>query len=134
MGPSLTKWKTVTHNVRHMAEVRWCVNCIEKFLSALSKRLCSSEVSRGALVAASGKHYSLYENEYKDHFFYSSSRDSAVGIATGYGLHYRGVGVRDPVGARIFTSPSRPDRLWGPHNLLSNGYRELFPGGKAAWA
>jgi len=22
---------------------------------------------------------------------------------------------------------SCPDRLWGPHSLLSNGYRRLFP-------
>jgi len=25
--------------------------------------------------------------------------------------------------------PARPDRLWGPTSLLSNGYRELFPCG-----
>jgi hypothetical protein len=62
------------------------------------------------------------------------SRDSAVGIATGYGLDDRGVGVRVPVGSRIFSSPSRPDWLWGPLNLLSNGYRGSFPGGKAAGA
>jgi hypothetical protein len=24
----------------------------------------------------------------------------------------------------FFTSPPRPDRLWGPSSLLSNGYRE----------
>jgi hypothetical protein len=30
--------------------------------------------------------------------------DSAVGIATGYGLDGRGVGVRVPVGSRIFSS------------------------------
>jgi hypothetical protein len=30
------------------------------------------------------------------------------------GLVYRGVGVRVPVGSRIFTFPYRPDRLWGP--------------------
>jgi hypothetical protein len=38
------------------------------------------------------------------------SRDSVVGIATSYGLD-RGVGVRVPVGSRIFFSPNRPDRL-----------------------
>jgi hypothetical protein len=62
------------------------------------------------------------------------SRDSAVSIATGYGLVDWEVGVRVPVGSRIITSPCRPDRLWGPTNLLYNGYRELFPGGKAAGA
>jgi hypothetical protein len=59
---------------------------------------------------------------------------SAVGIATGYGLDDREVGVRVPVGSRIIISPCRPDRLWGPPNPLYNGYRELFPGGKAAGA
>jgi hypothetical protein len=53
-------------------------------------------------------------------------RDSSVGIATGYRLDDREVGVRVPVGSRIFFSPRRPDRLWGPPSLLSNGYRRLF--------
>jgi hypothetical protein len=30
---------------------------------------------------------------------------------TGYGLDDRGVGVRVPVGSRIFSSPRRPERL-----------------------
>jgi hypothetical protein len=47
--------------------------------------------------------------------------------ATGYGLDDRGVGVRVQVRSRIFTSPYRPDRLWAPPNLLSNGYRGPFP-------
>jgi hypothetical protein len=38
------------------------------------------------------------------------SRDSVVGIATGYGLDYKGVGVRVPAGSRIFCS-YRPDQL-----------------------
>jgi hypothetical protein len=54
------------------------------------------------------------------------SRDSVVGIATGYGLDNRGVSVRVPVEARFFTSLRRPDQLWGAPNL-SNGYRGLFP-------
>jgi hypothetical protein len=64
----------------------------------------------------------------------SRSRDSVVDIATGYGLEDRGVRVRIPVGSRIFSSPRRPDRLWGPPSLLSNGYGGPFPRGKAAGA
>jgi hypothetical protein len=44
------------------------------------------------------------------------------------------VGVRVPAGSRIFTSPRRPDRLWGRTNLLHDGYRGLFPGDKAGRA
>jgi len=40
-------------------------------------------------------------------------------------------GDRIPVGGEIFRT--RPDRPWGPPNLLYNGYR-VFPGGKAAGA
>jgi hypothetical protein len=60
--------------------------------------------------------------------FYSSivgRQDSAVGIATGYGLDSRGFRVRVPVGARFFSSQRHPDGFWGPPSLLSNGY----PGG-----
>jgi hypothetical protein len=58
---------------------------------------------------------------------FGRSRDIVVGIATGYGLDDRGVGVRVPVGSRIFSSSRRPDRIWSPSNLLSNG---SFPGEK----
>jgi hypothetical protein len=59
--------------------------------------------------------------------FYYHPNDSLVCIVTGYGLNDRGVGVRIPEGSRIFSSPRRPDRLWGPPSLLSDGYKELFP-------
>jgi hypothetical protein len=39
---------------------------------------------------------------------YNDSWDSAVGIVTGYGLDDRGVGVRVPVGSRIFSTSSMP--------------------------
>jgi hypothetical protein len=63
---------------------------------------------------------------YRDSFTFNS-RDSVVGTATDYGLDDGGVGVRVPVGSRIFSSPRRPDRLWDPPSLLSNGYWMLFP-------
>jgi hypothetical protein len=63
------------------------------------------------------------------HYSLTMSRDSAVGIATGYGLDDREVGVRVPVGSRILSSPRRPDQLWEPTRLLSNGYWWLFPWG-----
>jgi hypothetical protein len=56
-----------------------------------------------------------------------TSRDSAVGIATDYGLDDRGVGVPVPVESRIFSPPRRPDRLWGSPSLLSNVYRGFSP-------
>jgi hypothetical protein len=61
---------------------------------------------------------------------YEVSRRLAIifGIATGYGLDDRRVWVRVPVGPRIFSSPQRPDRLWGPPNLLFYGYRCSLPG------
>jgi hypothetical protein len=51
------------------------------------------------------------------------TRDSVAGIATGYGIDDRGVGVRAPVGSRIFSTSSRP--ALGPNHP----HRGLFPQG-----
>jgi hypothetical protein len=59
-------------------------------------------------------------------------RESVVGIATSYGLGDREVTVRVPVGPKTFYSPRCSDEIWGPPNLLSNGYRGHFLEGKAA--
>jgi hypothetical protein len=56
------------------------------------------------------------------------SGDSAVGTATGYGLDDRGVGVRVPVGSRIFSSLRSPDRLSHPASYPM-GTGGLFPRG-----
>jgi hypothetical protein len=64
----------------------------------------------------------------------TTSTVSSVGIATGYGLDDRGIGVRVLVESTTFTSSYSPDRLWGPSSLLSHGYGSSFRGDKAAGA
>jgi hypothetical protein len=59
-------------------------------------------------------------NPGKDKIFLFYTTSYAVGIATSYGLDDRGVGVRVRIGSRIISSPRR---LGCPPNLLSNGYR-----------
>jgi hypothetical protein len=41
----------------------------------------------------------------------------------------RGVGVPSPGRDKNFLFSTSCNWLWGPHNLLSNGYRGFFPGG-----
>jgi hypothetical protein len=59
--------------------------------------------------------------------FDTESRDNAVGIATGYGLDGRGVGVRDPEGVELFSSPRRPDRFWDYPASYPTGIRGSLP-------
>jgi hypothetical protein len=51
------------------------------------------------------------------------SRGSIVDIVTGYGLDDRGVELRVPVWSIIFSSPNRPDRLWGPDLYIHSPIR-----------
>jgi hypothetical protein len=50
------------------------------------------------------------------------SRNSSVGIATGYRLGVLGVEVPVPIMSRVFISPCRPDQFWDPLIPLSKVY------------
>jgi hypothetical protein len=82
-----------------------------------------------------GKTTAAYIHNNMSYWTIIRSRDNAVGIATGYGLDDRGVGIRVPVGSRIFSSPRRPDRSSVAHQAsYPMGTGGSFPGGKVAGA
>jgi hypothetical protein len=59
-------------------------------------------------------------------FRFHRDRNSSINTATHYGLDGPGIETRE---REIFRT--RPDRPWGPPNLLYDGYR-LSPGSKTA--
>jgi hypothetical protein len=57
------------------------------------------------------RHFISLRSKYSPQHPALKSQDSAVGIASGYGLDDRRIEVRRPVGLRIFVTPCRPDRF-----------------------
>jgi hypothetical protein len=75
------------------------------------------EVNRGAallihlfVITLSELEHSFIPINFSIYLILNMNRGTVVGITTGYGL--------DDRGSRNLTSPYRPDRLWGPTNLL----------------
>jgi hypothetical protein len=62
------------------------------------------------------------------------TQDSVVGIATGYGLDDREVGVRVPIESRNFSSPIDQTGSGVPPTSYSMGTGRSLPGSKAAGA
>jgi hypothetical protein len=96
--------------------------CAERLTSLLSPpgQLCMAD-GQIFMISKTGQVYEKSSNRFSSHLDQANgtttfqgelrmlgSRDSVVGIATGYGLDDRGVGVRVPVGWRIFYTSSRP--------------------------
>jgi hypothetical protein len=63
-----------------------------------------------------------------------SVADSVVGIATGYGLDDRGVGVQVPAGSRIFSSSCRQTGFGVYPTSYPRGTGGCFSGSKEAAA
>jgi hypothetical protein len=68
-----------------------------------------------------------YNGETKTCFWFARSRGSSGSIVSDYRLDDRGL-IPDR-GREVFFWSLRPDRLWCPTSLLSNGYRGSFPQG-----
>jgi hypothetical protein len=86
---------------------------------SLMEGLCSVEINSEFIDRISTVWFNTVHNyEYW-------RRESLVGIATGYRLDDKGVGVWAPVGSRNFSSLLRPDRFRGSPSLLSNEYRKI---------
>jgi hypothetical protein len=129
-------WRPLRHplnNVKHWNERAFCATCdgsfhIQSNADARSIMIISlvRQLHFGPFSTQVALQFISAEFKFKHmriHYKVKGmSRDSSVGIATGYGLDDREVGVQVQVGERIFISPRRPDRFWGPLSLLSNGY------------
>jgi hypothetical protein len=83
------------------------------------KWMSESGVMKTPILCCTGRHKNAPYETLSPYLYYiyihthiHNSRDSAVGIANGYGLDDRGVGVRVPVGSRIFTFACNPYRLF----------------------
>jgi hypothetical protein len=93
------------------------ITAIEVKSMEQSKPITSSRNPRHSMPPEiSSPHSQKLVHTFRPTFFkihYNSGLLAAVGIASGYGLDDRGVAVRVPVASRIFSSPRRPDLLWG---------------------
>jgi hypothetical protein len=88
-----------------------------------------ADVSENVLPLLFWKWDSLFLRNVFKHLPDHRSRDKAVGRAPGCQQDDRGVGVRVLFGSRIFSSPRRPDRHWGPPSVVFSRYWEFFPRG-----
>jgi hypothetical protein len=87
-----------SHQLEQHTDYKWYIS--ERFLTACT-------------IIKRDFNYICYRN-------FSKSRDSSIGIASGYRLVDQG---SIPCRGKIFFSTSeRPDRLWGPPSLLYNVY------------
>jgi hypothetical protein len=103
--------------------------------SEVTRRSVSVQVLRDSFDCLLFENYSVISNNQKVLWIINKRIKKVillcygVGIATGYWLD--GWGSIASRSKRLLSTAQRPDRLWGPHNFLSNAYRGSFPGSKA---
>jgi hypothetical protein len=95
----------------------------DKFLCICTGKFCVSQL-RTSLISPHAIGLNLYLWYFGKLFYVLFMLHR--GIALGYGLDYRG-GSSPGRGWELFSSPPRPDRLWGPPSLPVGRYHGLFP-------
>jgi hypothetical protein len=130
-APFGTEFSSLHAQVMWMTETTRMQKCYPILILKPQFELCSIQINR---LLRYFNNAASTENVIRLRYYYVRPCWSAVGIATGYGLDDRGVGVRVPIGLRMFTSPRRSDRLWGLPSLSNGATSDYFPEGKAARA
>jgi hypothetical protein len=87
-------------------------HCVLDIMDIMESEEYTQSLSSNSYWPHRGEFYVMYTSQ--------RSRDSAVGIATGYGLD-------DRRGRSYSPGRERPDLFCGPPRLFSDGYRGLFP-------
>jgi hypothetical protein len=123
---SLQARSTFKISFTHNALQCCCIIFMWADLSYWSRHVCGT-IFHFATLTTTKFSVKIHITLFISYICISRSRNSLVGIATGYWLNDRGMRVRVPVGTRIFSFQRRLDRLWGSPSLLSIGYRGLFP-------
>ena len=118
-----------------LARLNWNMNHIWPAPSLSLQTVCTQNVPAHGVAAAERsliQFYQLTVPHFTVSHLYLSSEHSAHQTEI-YVKFLSNICQNDriPVGGEILRT--RPDRPWGPPNLLYNGYR-VFPGGKAAGA
>jgi hypothetical protein len=114
---------TVIDTPDEMRNAVCSLRCRKKISSSGLMQYCLNVIQkRGLCEHISHIHHSP-SVDYSSYYFrkgmrlpssIGTTRDSSVGIATGYRLDGQGIGVRFPTGARDFSALQRPNRLGGP--------------------
>jgi hypothetical protein len=122
MSENLVRKSKLRHSLKLLSTVGIIAVGVYCSLTRLSEQFSYDLLTRGREAAWMLLEMALTIFLCKNSF--KRSPDSSVSIVTIYELD--GHSSIPGRGKRLFSTPQRPDRFWGPPSLLSNGYPGMF--------